>query len=401
MLNQDDSGPVRPSGRKGGQAEQLRLELPKTTAGTTSELTFGELVARYINSGSIGQKTIARKKAKATVYVIRHNLEAYCLPYWRDVSVCEIRPRALEEWLLRLHDSSGLAWPTVGKVKQAMQGVFKFGRKEQFLSANLDLFQDIDCEASSDYEAITCTPDQTLRILNQLKEPEFVLTLLIAATGLSISEALGLQWSDVEYCRNRIVVRRSWVSEVGNCKNGHRKAPIAMHPVLAGYLRRWQETTKFGKPTDWVFASVKLEGTKPRCGSIASQRHLYPAAVKAGVIRSVEERDGNGKLTSVRYYELSGNPVRRWGWHNLRHSLASWLVSNGVDVSTVSSMLRHSNIRSTLGVYTHAFESDRLDAQGLFLERLLHNESAQSVDQKWSLSSAARRRESVSRVTAV
>jgi hypothetical protein len=39
--------------------------------------------------------------------------------------------------------------------------------------------------------AITCTPEQTLEILNQLEEPEFILTLVIAATGLSISEALG------------------------------------------------------------------------------------------------------------------------------------------------------------------------------------------------------------------
>jgi hypothetical protein len=75
--------------------------------------------------------------------------------------------------------------------------------------ADFDPFQDIDCEASSDYEAITCTPEQTLTILNQLDEPEFILTLVIAATDLSISEALGLQWADVEYDRKRIVVRRS------------------------------------------------------------------------------------------------------------------------------------------------------------------------------------------------
>jgi integrase len=158
-------------------------------------LTFGELVARYISSGAIEQKTLARKKASGTVYVIRHNLEDYCLPRWGNISVCEIKPKAVEEWLKYLHEKRDLGWTTVsGKVKQAMQGVFKYGRKEGFLPAEFDPFKDIDCEAASDYEALTCTPEQTLAILNQLEQPELILTLLIAATALSISEALGLQY---------------------------------------------------------------------------------------------------------------------------------------------------------------------------------------------------------------
>jgi len=61
-------------------------------------------------------------------------------------------------------------------------------------------------------------------------EKVFILTLVIAATGLTISEALGLCWGDLEYHRIRIVVRRSWVGEIGGCKNVYRKAPVAMHP---------------------------------------------------------------------------------------------------------------------------------------------------------------------------
>jgi integrase len=355
-----------------------RLGLTKLIDKPISALTFGELVSRYISSGAIAQKTLAKKKASATVYVIRHNLEDYCLPRWGNMAVCEIKPKALEEWLTYLHEKQNLGWTTVsGKVKQAMQGAFKYGRKEGFLSADFDPFKDIDCEASSDYEALTCTPKQTLAILNQLEQPEFILTLLIAATGLGISEALGLQWTDIEHDRNRIVVRRSWVDEIGACKNIFRKAPVAMHPVLAGYLLQWHRITVYGKPTDWVFASTKLKGAKPRCGSIASQTYLYPAAAQVGVLQAVEERDKDGRLIRTRYFDSAGNPVKRWGWHNLRHSLASWLVSNGVDVKTVSSMLRHSNIKTTLGIYSHAVDSNKLAAQGQFLNTLLAGESVQ------------------------
>lgn len=355
-----------------------RLGLSSFIEKPISALTFRDLVERYISSGAIERKSLTKKKASGTVYVLRHNLVDYCVPRWGDTPVCEMKPRALEDWFRYLHEKKGLGWTTVGsKVKQAMHGAFKYGRKEELLPADFDPFKDIDCEASSDYEAITCTPEQTLLILNQLAEPEFILTLLIAATGLSISEALGLQWADAEYDRNRIVVRRSWVQEVGDCKNVHRKAPVAMHPVLGGYLRHWQQQTMYGKPSDWIFASTKLKGVKPRCGSIASQTFLYPAAAKAGVFHSVEERNRKGKLVRVRYFDLSGNPIKRWGWHNLRHSLASWLVSNGVDVKTVSAMMRHSNVRTTLGIYSHAVDSNRLAAQEQFLNTLLSGNQIQ------------------------
>jgi integrase len=354
-----------------------RLGLTSFIDNPISEVTFDGLVKLYIDSGAIGQKTLSQKKASGTVAVIRHNLETHCMPRWRNTPVGEIQPESVEEWLLSLHQEKKLAWTTINKVKHAMQGVFKFGRKKKFLPADFDPFQDIDCEASTDYEAITCTPEQTLAILNQLDEPEFILTLLIAATGLSISEALGLQWGDVEYDRKRIVIRRSWVEEVGNCKNIHRKAPVALHPVLGDYLRHWQSETMYTKPTDWVFASTKLKGAKPRCGSIASQTYLYPAAVKARVFEAVEERSQKGEVIRVRYFDHSGNSIKRWGWHNLRHSLGSWLVSNGVDLKTVSSMLRHSNVRTTLGIYSHAVDANKLAAQGQYLNTLLSSGAMQ------------------------
>ena len=46
----------------------------------------------------------------------------------------------------------------------------------------------------------------------------------------------------------------------------------------------------------------------------------------------------------------ASRPTVLWGWHNLRHSLSIWLVSNDVDGKTVSSMLRHSNLPKTRGI---------------------------------------------------
>jgi hypothetical protein len=40
-------------------------------------------------------------------------------------------------------------------------------------------------------------------------------------------------------------------------------------------------------------------------------------------------------------------------------------------------MLRHSNVRTTLGIYSHAVDSNKLAAQGQYLDMLLPGESVQ------------------------
>jgi len=55
---------------------------------------------------------------------------------------------------------------------------------------------------------------------------------------------------------------------------------------------------------------------------------------------------------------------RRFGFHNLRHSLASFLIRIRTDPKTVQTLLRHSDVRLTLQFYTHAVSRDRMVARG-------------------------------------
>lgn len=62
-----------------------------------------------------------------------------------------------------------------------------------------------------------------------------------------------------------------------------------MVPLLAGFIRQWQEQTPYGKPTDWVFASARLKGKQPRVANMLVEDYLRPAAVKAGVLKDGEK----------------------------------------------------------------------------------------------------------------
>jgi site-specific recombinase XerD len=73
---------------------------------------------------------------------------------------------------------------------------------------------------------------------------------------------------------------------------------------------------------------------------------------------------------AVRVGILSADDQRRFGFHNLRHSLASFLVSVGTNPKVVQGLLRHSDVHTTLQLYSQRVSADRLAAQGTMLDAM-------------------------------
>jgi len=69
---------------------------------------------------------------------------------------------------------------------------------------------------------------------------------------------------------------------------------------------------------------------------------LRPTAIKAGILLK---------------------PGQRFGFHNFRHSLATFLVSRGKDVKTIQELLRHAKVSTTLDLYSQAIDAAKLAAQ--------------------------------------
>ncbi len=223
------------------------------------------------------------------------------------------------------------------KARRVMSLVFKHGQRYGLIPRNQEsnplLF--VRCKIQSDYEAIILTAEQAFTVLLELPEPERTLTLLAAGTGLRISECLGLQWQDLSFTESCIRVRRTWTcGEVGLPKSKASQAPVPLHPLLAEFMQSWLRQTPYSRPSDWVFPSFKLKGKQPRVANMLVEDYLRPAAIKAGVIAS----DWDG----------------RFGFHNFRHSLASYLVRTKTDVKTVQALLRHSDVKTTLQLYSHS-----------------------------------------------
>lgn len=68
------------------------------------------------------------------------------------------------------------------------------------------------------------------------------------------------------------------------------------------------------------------------------------------------------KLTRTFYRMLDNVGIPRTGLHSLRHTFASLLFANKVDVKTVSKLLGHASIQITLNTYVHLINEPDKDA---------------------------------------
>ena len=87
--------------------------------------------------------------------------------------------------------------------------------------------------------------------------------------------------------------------------------------------------------------------------------------------------DGDGKETvHLRYWDKRGNEVKRFGFHNLRHSLASFLTTKKkTDVKMVQRSLRHAESTTTLDNYVQTDMDELVAGQELMLEAIFQNQS--------------------------
>ena len=328
-------------------AEGLRLEINKDAPrAVTNSVTLGQLVAHYQDKELPRDASQAKvPKAYSTVVTYRRYLKKWIMPRWEPYRLQNVQPVAVEDWLHALKAANG----TKAKIRNIMSAIFRHAIRYGFLPRHEESnpIKYVRQSAGSDVIPIILTKEQIWKIIAYLREPAHTMAFLDAFTGLRISELLGLKWSDIDFERSEINVRRAIVyGVVGDCKSKASKKPVALDPVLAETLRHWRLKTPYNKPDDWVFASTKLNGTKPLNPGMTRKWHLKPAAKKAGVAGNI-------------------------GWHTFRRTLATLFIADGVDVKTVQEALRHSTSKTTLDLYAQATTPSKLAAQRNLIDTIV------------------------------
>lgn len=165
------------------------------------------------------------------------------------------------------------------------------------------------------------------------------------ATGMRRGEILALEWSNVDFDRQTISVTQSR-TKAGKNKPPKSKAGIRTIHIdgsTCECLKHWKEMQK-EYLTD---LGIEQAGSFPVC---CSDKGDY-------IDTSNFERFWRKFKSQYGFEGLR--------FHELRHTQATQLLANGVDVKTVQTRLGHASPSITLGTYAHAVPENDEAAAGL------------------------------------
>lgn len=173
--------------------------------------------------------------------------------------------------------------------------------------------------------------------------PLHALWVLAGTTGLRAAELLGLSWRDVDLADGLLHVRHTLHRESGEWAFRPTKTRQTRAVPLTGYAVRALREHRarqardalaigVGRPDGLVFTTAR--GTPLHGPNLAK---LLRADLRAAGLPDVTV-------------------------HTLRHSCASWMLSEGVDIKTVSVILGHTDPRITMNLYLHVGEDMKRDA---------------------------------------
>jgi integrase len=321
-----------------------------------SRSTLAELLDAWLEQAS-------RDFSPKTVRETKGFIERTIKPELGQITLARLQPIMLDRFYARLSAPGGgrrggrLAPGTVRRVHGIIRRALAQGVRWGWLGTNPA------ASASPPRVPATTiqppTPSQLALVLDAAErhDPELAMFVTLAATtGARRSELVALRWSDVDLAHLVVTISRGIVvGPVGLVEKDtktHQARRVTLDQATALALASHRQTaleraTVAGvvhADDDYVF-SYDLGGTP-----------WFPDSVS----RRFRKLVGDLGLPGIRL-------------HDLRHYVATRLLTAGVDVRTVAGRLGHRNAATTLNVYSHFVpEADRQAAD--VLARLLASE---------------------------
>lgn len=281
-------------------------------------------------------------------------------PAFGDMEIELLNKKNIVPFLNDLMDTFGLSVKSCNDILIVLKMLIRFADEELDLevhnitwkmiwpSKNKIAAQKLERYSPAEYKKIV---DYAL----ENPSPRNLGILLTICSGMRVGEVCALQWEDIDLTNKTIHVcktlQRVYVPdddgifgkarthiEIGTPKTSNSDRYI---PILKNILPMVKKFAAVCNPNYYV-CTCDEHYTEPR-----TLRNYYERFILEKV-----------KLDHCIKY------------HGLRHTFATTLIENKIDVKTVSAILGHSDVSTTLNIYVHPSNEAKTDAVNLGLKRI-------------------------------
>ena len=308
------------------KGQKIERELDKFV----EEIKDGNNISSNINFIIFAQKWLddyAKPNLRErTVQGYKDYLNLRLIPYFGNMNLSDIQLYDIQKFVNSL--SSTLSSETIRKYKNCLSCIFNYAVRWNFLKFNPCNGVIIPKGLDTSVKPVFLTKDEVEQLLLYLNKEDLkhqIIVRLALQCGLRRSEILGLTCNAIDFKNNTISIYQATTTirgigtVISDTKNQSSIRTIYVKDEIIELLK------KLPKENELIFNGISNN------------------AVSKWFKRFIEK-----------------NNLKHMRFHDLRHTHATLLIANGIDMKTVSSRLGHSNITTTMNIYTHVLsENDK------------------------------------------
>ena len=312
---------------------------------STASINVLELVQKYINL-----KTGVRYATQVGYKYISNILEKD--PFGQR-PIRSIQMSQAKEWMKKLFYEAGYKYSSISAIKGVLAPAFQMAYEEDVIRKNPFSFN-LSPIISNNTKQREALSDEVLRDwLDFMKNDNtyskyYDEIIVLLGTGLRVSELCGLTLNDLDFSGKRIKVDKQlsrtrdgkYYIEKTKTSNGTRYIP--MLPEVYKSLDRIVQSRNAEEPEiviDGIIGFILLDkNNRPKVAS-----HIQHE-IQWG-LKKYKKQNPNKIIPVI-------TP------HVLRHTFCTNMVRNGMNVKNVQYIMGHSDVTTTLNIYTHTRYDD-------------------------------------------
>ena len=284
---------------------------------------------------------------KRTMLRYQSILKNYVYPYYGGFDISTITPRDIQHWVNELRErisvgrtSRPLSASSINTFIGIFRQAFAYAEDYEILSYNPTRKIKRIPEKKNDNLRVF-TREEQIRLENyidKLDNQEYFVYIFVLYTGLRLGEVMALTWNDINLKTGIMTINKTKYKTTDN--NG-----------------RWYYVTDTPK-TDKSIREIPLPNFLKE-----KLKQLKREKISKYVITRNNGEELTDKVVVWRLgMILKRIHIRRLSFHSLRHTFATRALENKMDIKTLSEILGHSDITTTLNIYTHSLMNHKKQA---------------------------------------
>ena len=276
----------------------------------------------------------------------------YIIPLLGDIKLCDIKPIHIQNYVDDLLD---LLTPQTIKVHlNILNLALKRAYRLKLIKENVVQF--VEVPKNKKYKNEIYNAEDMKKLLEKSRETSLELPIILASgLGLRISEILGLTWNNIDFNDFTITIDKITVRDKGQVILKEPKTESSIRTISAP-----KEIILMLKQLKKDRLAAKLRGEKSHRELIFYDKNLNPIAQDI--------------LSKKFRYFLQENNLKHIRFHDLRHSHVTMLIDAKVSIKVISERVGHSNVNTTLNIYSHALREMDQEASDKISDTLFNNE---------------------------